>query len=695
MLAKFQCKTVILLASALTLAACGGGSGGSGDNGGGGPPINLAPIADAGANVTVAELSNVNLDGTGSSDPDGDSFSYAWLQTDGAMVVLSDASVAQPSFTSPDVTAGSREVLTFQLTVEDGMDSTTDSVDITVQEALSQVTVAGKVFFEFPPPNNTPRNKCAGLNLNDPETRPIRGSPVQLLDFNNMPNVLGETVSGNDGSYSFANIDANMDVVVRVRAELQSSGPAVWDVQVRDNVDIDPPIPPLTQRPLYVVDFPERNTGISHITDADFTADLGWGGTSYTRQRAAAPFAILDAIMDAMEMVTAVDPTAVFPDLDVYWSVNNTLVSPTDVDAGELSTTFYFNNGLYMLGDANVDTDEFDDHLSIHEWGHYFEDNFSRSDSWGGSHRIGESLDPRLAFGEGFATALAAIALQDPQYCDTSAPMLRGGFGFDTENDNTGNQGYYNEMSVATLIYDLWDTVPDGTDNGSIGFGPIFDTMVGPQANTAAFTTLFSFATELRNMLGGADLAFVDSQLTREYVDLGNLTIYGDGQTTQPPGARDVLPVYTDLPVDGTPVNICTNSDFDSGRDGNKLAEYRYLRMQVTQQRSYQIIVDTVSVNDGDLPSQPPAGFDCVAAFQADPDDPEVHTYSDPDFGIFLNGAQVGGGYSCTPNREETVTNTLVQGMYTLDLQEFRFADEDTVVPYPERVCYAVSATPN
>jgi len=333
----------------------------------------------------------------------------------------------------------------------------------------------------------------------------------------------------------------------------------------------------------------------------------------------------------------------------------------------------------------------------MHEWGHYFEDNFSRSDSFGGPHTIGQSLDPRLAFGEGFATALAAIALQDPQYCDTSAPLLISGFRIDTENSNSGNQGYYNEMSVATLIYDLWDTAPDGTDNGSIGFGPIYDTMIGPQANTAAFTTLFTFATELRSMLGGADLAFVDLQLTRENVDLGNLTIYGDGQTTQPPGpdVRDVLPVYTDLPVDGTPVNICTNSDFDSGRDGNKLSEYRYLRMEVTQQRPYQIIVDTVSVENGDPPSQPAAGYDCVAAFVADPDDPEVHTYSDPDFGLFLNGVPVWGGFSCTPNREETVTNTLVPGTYTLDLLEFRFADEDTVVPYPERVCYEVSATPN
>ncbi len=135
---------------------------------------NSPPIANAGAGFIVAELNNVNLDGSGSSDPDGDNFSYAWLQIGaGPIVVLSDASVAQPSFTSPDVTAGSPEVLTFQLTVNDGMDSTMDTVDITVQETLSQVTVAGVVSFEFALPNDN----CRGLNLNDPETRTIRGAP--------------------------------------------------------------------------------------------------------------------------------------------------------------------------------------------------------------------------------------------------------------------------------------------------------------------------------------------------------------------------------------------------------------------------------------------------------------------------------------------------------------------------------------
>ncbi len=660
--------------------------------------VNSAPVANAGPAQTVIELSNVDLDGSGSADPDGDPITYAWLQTAGPGVTLSDPTIAQPSFTSPDVTVP--VVLTFQLTVDDGTDNSMDTVDITVQETLSQVTVAGIVSFEFALPNAN----CRGLNLDNPELRPIRGVTVQLFDSSD--NFLDSTISGSDGSYSFADVDANQDVYVRVRAELKSSAPAAWDVEVRDNVDNSASPPPLATRPLYVVDFPTFNTGSTHISDADYTATTGWGGSFYTSPRQAAPFAILDAIMDGMEMITAVDATATFPPLDVFWSINNKLVQgPANIDGGELGTSFYRGDidSLFLLGDAGTDTvagtdtEEFDDHVTMHEWGHYFEDNFSRSDSIGGAHTIGETLDPRVAFGEGFATALAAIALDDPLYCDTQVPLESSGFLIDTERENRGNQGYYNEMSVATLLYDLVDTNVDsdidGSDTGSVGFGPIYNVMVGPQALTPAFTSLFSFATELRNSVSAADLPFVDSQLAREKIDLLALNHFGDGQTTVPAGSSDVLPVYTDLPTDGTVVNICLNSNFDSGRDGNKLSEHRYLRMNVAANRPHTISVATESVDAGDPPSQPSPGFDCVAAFQNDPDDPEVHTYSDPDFNIFRGSTFVGQSVGCVPNNESVTTANLVPATYLIDLSEFRFADEDTIAGYPERVCFDVSAT--
>jgi LmbE family N-acetylglucosaminyl deacetylase len=99
-----------------------------------GPTSNQAPTADAGTAQTVSEQSLVTLDGSGSSDPDGDTLTYAWTQTAGPTVTLSDAGAAQPTFTAPTAPAE----LTFELVVSDGsLSSSPDSVTISVTPAGS------------------------------------------------------------------------------------------------------------------------------------------------------------------------------------------------------------------------------------------------------------------------------------------------------------------------------------------------------------------------------------------------------------------------------------------------------------------------------------------------------------------------------------------------------------------------------
>ncbi|WP_299913744.1 hypothetical protein, partial [uncultured Paracoccus sp.] len=75
------------------------------------------------------------LDGSASSANDaGQTLTYAWTQTDGPAVVLSDATSATPSFTAPTVpVTGPMEMLVFSLVVNDGIaDSAPDMVRITV-----------------------------------------------------------------------------------------------------------------------------------------------------------------------------------------------------------------------------------------------------------------------------------------------------------------------------------------------------------------------------------------------------------------------------------------------------------------------------------------------------------------------------------------------------------------------------------
>lgn len=665
-------RLALISLSMLAMAACGG-SGGYNDPGGN-PVGNRAPTANAGANQNVDEATTVQLAGSG-SDADNDPLTYAWAQTAGTTVTIVNGNTAFASFTAPDVTAGAPETLTFQLTVSDGSANTIDTVQVTVSEPLPAVMVSGNLNYEFVPPNAN----CNGLNFAGTVVRPIRGATVQLLDAGNT--VLGNGVAGIDGSYAFNNIDANTMVRIRVRAELKLLGGAPsWDVDVRDNVDLSAAPPPLGTRPLYVVDGALFDTGTADVV-RDVTATTGWGGSSYTAARSAAPFAVLDSIYAAMQLVLSVDATANFAALDAFWSVNNTATVSDDIDAGELGTTFYSPtlDALFLVGDASDDTEEFDDHVIVHEWGHYFEDTFSRADSAGGPHAIGESLEATIAFGEGLASAVAAMALDNPIYCDTGAPGTTAGFALNSEFGNFGVQGWFNEWSVTTLLYDLWDTNVDGNDDSSIGFGLIYNTMIGPQAATEAFTTLFTFATELRSSLNAADRAFLDALLGTENVVSGaNLDIWATNETNDAGVGQDVLPLYTPITADGSTLNICVNSTLDGlDRHGNNVAEDRYLRITVPVTDTYDVIMATTTAT----PVTPDPN-------DRDQSDPDIYLYSGPQF--------IAQGVSPDDNLETFTTPSLQAGTtYIAFLEEWRFEDVDGApATYPQRICFDVSFTP-
>jgi hypothetical protein len=93
----------------------------------------IAPVADAGDDRTVNEGDAVTLDGSGSTEGSGSIVTYAWVQTLGTNVTLTDAETATATFDAPQVDAEAE--LTFELTVTDANDlSSTATVTITVTD---------------------------------------------------------------------------------------------------------------------------------------------------------------------------------------------------------------------------------------------------------------------------------------------------------------------------------------------------------------------------------------------------------------------------------------------------------------------------------------------------------------------------------------------------------------------------------
>ena len=94
---------------------------------------NVSPTADAGPDQNVDEGDTVNLDGSGSSDSDGNIETYAWEQTGGPDVGLTGVNSSTPSFVAPNVNANT--VLEFTLTVTDNEGAPgIDTIEVTVSD---------------------------------------------------------------------------------------------------------------------------------------------------------------------------------------------------------------------------------------------------------------------------------------------------------------------------------------------------------------------------------------------------------------------------------------------------------------------------------------------------------------------------------------------------------------------------------
>jgi len=133
---------------------------------------------------------------------------------------------------------------------------------------------------------------------------------------------------------------------------------------------------------------------ITHSTP-DVQVDIDHGST------AAAAFNILDVFLIGGQFVNTLVSDRV-PALAAYWQPNNS------------RGTYFCNNkdsfycqqgaGIYVYNEGTFgDTDEFDDDVLWHEFGHFVAESFSKDDSQGGCHLLSSNdLDLRLSWSEGW-----------------------------------------------------------------------------------------------------------------------------------------------------------------------------------------------------------------------------------------------------------------------------------------------------
>ncbi|WP_154813774.1 DUF5011/hyalin repeat domain-containing protein [Hellea balneolensis] len=634
-LKRLLTTTALVLSTAL-LVSCGGG-GSSNSTGGGGsavvppppppppPPTVFGDIIPPVVSFSPSTLTVASGD-TGSASPSAtDNIGV----TSGPTVTCTKGgSFSNGTFTAPqsrcfDVTS----VCT--ATARDAAGNT-GSATLTVTTPKRSLPVgdrkiSGRLTFDLVPLNTSTN----GLNYSAISQEPARGITIEALDASNA--LLSCGVTDANGNYEVS-VNSNTDVRIRARAEMmQTTGPK-WDVSVIDNT---------SSNALYALNGSLASSGTVDST-RNLNAASGWGGSSYTGTRAAAPFAILNPIYDALQQISVIDPDVVFPPNEFGWSVNNRPANG-NVANGEISTSSYVGNGrVNILGAADNDTDEYDDHVVIHEWGHYFEDQLSRSDSLGGPHSGSDRLDPRVALGEGFGNALSGMITDDPFYRDSSGSQQANGFSIDVESNSASPEGWFNEFSVQSILYDLYDSADEGADTITLGLGPIYNVLTDPDyTGQSLFTTIFSFLDEVRSAEPG-NVTAINALAAAQSIDGTGKD--GAGESNNGSTANS-LPVYKTASVNGAAVQVCsagTNSPATNPVLFNKLRNRNYVRFTITNAGTHTVSMTRTSGS----------------------------TSRDPDFIIYRDGVPVLRAESA-PGEREAVTVSLTAGDYVVDAYDF------------------------
>jgi hypothetical protein len=333
-------------------------------------------------------------------------------------------------------------------------------------------------------------------------------------------------------------------------------------------------------------------------------AASGWTGSAYAEARSAAPFAILDTVYRAQRKLLALDPAARFKTLSLHWSTANKPASGNRA-VGEISSTGFLSTlgmgHIYVLGQADVDTDEYDESVIAHEWGHYYQWAFSRDDSPGGPHG-GEPLEMTIAFSEGWGDAFSAIVTERRDYSDTEGLGQANGFSYLLDGAPPTMPGWSRVESIAKIVYQL---------SQQAGFAPIHQAMK-TLANTPAFTSIFAFSDAVRrNNAGTGDtldllLAAHSIVTSAQSGDPFGTNETNDGGLAIPgvPPLALVLPIYQPLTLN-TPSRGCSVNAARLFNIApvfgipNKLGNQRFMRFDAPEAGWYHLYVQGVTLSDG------------------------------------------------------------------------------------------------
>jgi hypothetical protein len=283
--------------------------------------------------------------------------------------------------------------------------------------------------------------------------KPARRVDVQVLDANTSA-VLATGATALDGSYNVLVTDASTRNV-RVRMLTSSTATAGLFESVR--VSSSNPA-------LYSV---TSSTVNSHSP----TTDVNFGGLTAMPGAGGEAFNIFDVLLNGLDYLSVLNGSWPASAVVAYWNSSST------------DGTFFqgSDNSIHLLAAVG-----YDDAVIGHEEGHFAAKTYSKDNSPGGQHFLGDNnQDLRLAFSEGWATYFSCsvrrrLGITTPgityYVTTTGAPGVGNlDFSYELETPSIGCVGAASEVTVQAALWDIVDSPATADDSPGVDDDPIAD----------------------------------------------------------------------------------------------------------------------------------------------------------------------------------------------------------------------------
>ncbi len=486
----------------LFLSACGGGGGG------GGGAISRIEITPDQGNLAVGTTLSLSAVAKTSSGNKVDNVSFAWQSLDPSIASIDAEGV---------VTGNGIGVTTIIAATGTFSGSATVGV-VSPNPGQSNLTFSGTVLYEDKPYALT---GFTGALV----PTPVRGTIINVIAIDGFATI-ATGATGSDGTFTFNNVDnaaRRGGVYLQVVSKTEPNNPS--QVEIRNNAS--------DQALLSLISSP--------FDDSSGTDFAGLSVTATAASGVGGLFNIIDVFSTASELIRndgglCTPPAAVSctpPLLVAYW------------EPGSAEGTFYDDqlDAIFILGggDAQGDTDEYDDSVIAHEYGHFAVHHFSKDDSLGGEHFITDNdQDIRLSWSEGWGNFFSSAVRDNPVYVDTATNGPT--FSFNLEDYSSPQSltlktlALYttSEIAVAGVLWDVFDPagslISESHDQLSLGFGPIWQTVLRIEGTTPA--TMESFWLQFQSV-DPSSTAGLQSIMEEREMALSADASETNGQTTE------------------------------------------------------------------------------------------------------------------------------------------------------------------